>query len=62
MSTDLDLVNDFMHAEEVSASELLIARSILDEAIASEIEEDGLAVPLDRASQVRNRSSRRRIQ
>jgi hypothetical protein len=61
MSIDLDLVHDFMNGEEVPAGELLIARSILDGAIASEIGEGDQSVELARGSQMEKRSPGRRI-
>ena len=62
MSIDLDLVREFMNDEELPANELLITRSILDEAIGSEIGEGNHVVTVDDASQVRNRRAVQRMQ
>ena len=44
MSTELDLVHDYMNGADVPADELLVARSMLEDAIALEV---GLKCPKD---------------
>lgn len=65
MSIELELVQYYMNGEDVPASELLIARRILDKAIASEIGLDDRGDALVRASRKRggryNRFARRSV-
>ncbi len=60
MSIDLDLVHDYMNGEEGPAQELLVARSILEEAIASEIGKSDQVVLVGRPRRRRKRSTGRR--
>jgi hypothetical protein len=60
MSIDLDLVHDYMKGEEVPASELRVARSILDGAIALEIGDCDQGAALARGGQMEKRSPGRR--
>ena len=62
MSIDLDLIHDYMNSEVVPPSELLSARSILDEAIRFEIGWGIQGEGRSHATRERNRRSRRRAE
>jgi hypothetical protein len=59
MSTEIDLVHDYMNAPDVSADELPVARSILEEAISAEIGPDHRSdMPVSATRRDRRRSRR----
>jgi len=62
MNTELDLLSDYMNSEEVEAAELVMARSILDGAIAAELAGEGQALIPIRLTRKRRLVSRRRLQ
>jgi hypothetical protein len=59
MSTEMDLVHDFMNAVDVSAEELPVARSILEDAICLEVGHDQRGDAATRVGRRNRRRSRR---